>query len=239
MGVHDRWLQEDSRRPTGWVNVTLDQSGQPTFQIGSDAAWDAIGAPTAPTVEELRAEKFGAIVCGTLAQRAAASRQALTSIRKALSDVPVFYDVNLRGSETPLQRVRETMAGVTILKLNREEVDAVSHGLFGRAWGPQELFAELRDRYGVRLLLSTHGAEGCEVFADGEGFSLRAEPIAVASAVGAGDAFSAAFLASWVKGLTLETAATHASILGAFVAASPETIPDYSEELLARLPGLR
>jgi fructokinase len=239
LGVNDRWLQEDNWRPTGWVDVTLDRSGQPTFRIGPDAAWDAIEAPAASTVAELRAERFGAIVCGTLAQRAAASRQALAAIRAALPDVPVFYDVNLRGSETPLERVRETMAGVTILKINREEADAISQGLFGRGCAPRELFAELNRRYGIRLLLSTRGAEGCEVFADGVDFSLRAEPVAVASAVGAGDAFSAAFLAGWVKGLTLETAATNAGILGAFVAASPETVPVYPEELLARMSGLR
>lgn len=239
LGVDDRWLQQDNRRPTGWVDVTLDQSGQPTFQIGPDAAWDAIEAPMATAVDGLRAEKIAAIVCGTLAQRAVASRQALAAIRAALPGVPVFYDVNLRGRETPLERVRETMPGVTILKINREEAEAVSQGMFGHAWAPQELFAGLRDRYGIRLMLCTLGAEGCAVFAEGVAFTRRAEPVEVASAVGAGDAFSAAFLASWVKGLALEEAVANANTLGAFVAASPETLPDYHAELLARLPGLR
>jgi fructokinase len=239
LGVDDRWLQQDNRRPTGWVDVTLDQSGQPTFQIGPDAAWDAIEAPMAAAVDGLRAEKIAAIVCGTLAQRTVASRQALAAIRAALPGVPVFYDVNLRGRETPPERVRETMPGVTILKINREEAEAVSQGVFGRAWAPQELFAGLCDRYGVRLMLCTLGAEGCAVFAEGVAFTRRAEPVEVASAVGAGDAFSAAFLASWVKGLALETAVANANTLGGFVAASPETVPDYPTELLARLPGLR
>jgi fructokinase len=237
-GLCDRWLQEDRARPTGWVDITLDASGQPGFRIGANAAWDHIEAPPAGLARELRTGGFSAIVCGTLASRSPESRTALAAIRTALPDVPVFYDVNLRGRDTPIERVREILPGVTLLKVNVEEARQLSHELFDRAMAPADLFLELRGRHGIKLMLCTRGEEGCEILsAEGE-FVSRPERVKVASAVGAGDAFSAAFLAGWVKGLPLGQTAANANRLGAYVAASPETIPEYSAALLAQLAGL-
>lgn len=237
-GLSDRWLQEDREHPTGWVDVTLDASGQPGFRIGPGAAWDYIEALPAARARALAAENFAAIVCGTLASRSPVSRAALAAIRAALPAVPVFYDVNLRGTETPMERVREILPGVTLLKVNADEATLLARGLCGRALAPAELFHELRRRHGITLMLCTRGEEGCEVFSNDGTFVSRPEPVKVASAVGAGDAFSAAFLAGWARGLPLAQAVTNANRLGAYVAAAPDTIPDYSEELRARLPGL-
>jgi len=237
-GINDRWLQSDAERPTGWVSITLDRSGQPTFRIGSDTAWDAIEPPTTASVADLRAESFSTIVCGTLAQRSAPSRRALAAIRAALPEVPIFYDVNLRGAETPIERVRDTLPGVAFLKVNEEEAAGLALALFGRGLKDEALFSELRLHYGVRALLCTRGAHGCTVQVEGGSFVSQAAPVKAVSAVGAGDAFSAAFLASWVQGLSLEQATANANVLGAFVAASPETVPEYSDALRAKLLGL-
>jgi len=177
-------------------------------------------------------------VCGTLASRAPRSRAALAAIRAALPDVPVFYDVNLRGAATPLERVREILPGVTLLKVNAEEADLLSREWFGRAMTPADLFGELRQRYAIAVMLCTRGEEGCEVLsADGVWIS-RPERVNVASAVGAGDAFSAAFLAGWLRRRPLDRVVAAANTLGGYVAASPETIPEYSDALRARLADL-
>src|ERR1700674_5014959 len=39
-GISDRFLQSDSSQPTGTVQVQLDPTGQPKFQITEPAAWD-------------------------------------------------------------------------------------------------------------------------------------------------------------------------------------------------------
>lgn len=237
-GLVDRWLQHDDIHATGWVDVALDASGQPAFQIGAHAAWDHIEAPTPSAVRELQAEGFSALVCGTLALRSPVTRSALAAVRAALPGVPVFYDVNLRGRETPIERVRDTLPGVTLLKVNTEEARQIAQGVCGESLEPPRLFARLRQQYGIAVMLCTHGEDGCEVLTAEGTFASRPERVKVASAVGAGDAFSAAFLASWVKGLPLDQAAGNANILGAYVAASPETVPDYSAALLGRLHGL-
>ena len=237
-GVSDRWLQQDAARPTGWVDIELDASGQPNFRIGPNAAWDHIGPPTAAAIRELQATGFSAIVCGTLAARSPISRAALAAVRAGMPRVPVFYDVNLRGSETPIERVREILPQVSVLKVNAEEAGQLARALFGRTMTCADLFLQLRQLNGISQLLCTRGEEGCEVLAADRTFSSRPDRVDVVSAVGAGDAFSAAFLAGLVKGRSLERAAADANLLGAYVASSRETIPEYSEALRARLSNL-
>ena len=52
---------------------------------------------------------------------------------------------------------------------------------------------------------------------------------------GAGDAFAAAFMASMVDGVSLETAILRANALGALVATQPGATRAVSEEQIARL----
>ncbi len=238
LGVRDTWLQVDPKRPTGWVDVTLDASGQPTYAIGADAAWDAIDAPTPPMVDRLVAGNFSALVCGTLAQRTKGNQHALAAIREILPAVPVFYDVNLRGAGTPLATVLRTLPGTTLVKMNGEEMAAIAENILGRVPSLGDFYQALRDRYGVRILLCTRGAEGCSVHHEGGAFTSPARPVQVVNAVGAGDAFLAAFLAGWLRGLTLEQAAAHANELGAFVAGQPEAVPVYPQSLSVGLTDL-
>ena len=55
------------------------------------------------------------------------------------------------------------------------------------------------------------------------------------SRVGAGDAFSAAFLAFWLRGRSPIEAATVANELGAFVASQRGAVPDYTDAIRQRL----
>ena len=56
-------------------------------------------------------------------------------------------------------------------------------------------------------------------------------PVKVADTVGAGDAFSAGFLAELCRGKSCQEAAELANRLGAFVASKPGAIPEYSDEI--------
>jgi len=231
-GVDDRWVQTDAQRPTGWVEVCLDQDGQPEYRITRDVAWDAIEASGA---QGWGGWKFSALVCGTLAQRSPISRAALAQVRRQLPDVPVFYDINLRGTETPWELVRATLPHTSIVKLNEHEAHALEVALGGKAAGTAELFQRLSGEFGVQILLQTEGAAGCRVFSAQGSFHVPGSPVKVVSAVGAGDAFSAAFLATWLRGAPLERAAALANQLGAHVASQRETVPDYPAALLEQL----
>lgn len=224
--VGTAWLQTDDVRPTGWVDVEL-RHGEPTYTIGVDAAWDAIQPPLAIEEEKLRTTPWQALACGTLAQRAPASRAALARLRTLLPHVPVFYDVNLRPPHTPFDLVRLTLPGVSILKVNAAEADLLAREIWQRPLASRELFARLQADFGVRLLVLTRGGDGAQVVsADGvaEAAAVRVE---LASAVGAGDAFAAAFVAGWLRGMPVQAALERANRLGAWVASRPEAVPDY------------
>lgn len=229
-GVDGKFLQVDPERPTGWVGVEL-RDGQPTYRIARDVAWDAIEAPASG---DLREEHFAALVCGTLAQRSSASRKALQALRRDLPQVPVFYDVNLRGEETPLDLVRATLPGVRWLKVNEEEARLLAGELFGGDLSARELAAALVAEFGIDTLLLTRGSKGCEIISSEECVTIEARPVPVASAVGAGDAFSAAFLAGVLQGRLLEESARRAASVAEWVVSRPEAIPEYPPEL-ARL----
>lgn len=229
IGVGGRWVQSDSQRSTGWVDVTL-RDGEPTYQIGADAAWDAIEPPAERDEPALRAAGIRALACGTLAQRSPTSRSALQRLRALLPDVPVFYDVNLRPPHTPLDTVRLTLPGVTILKVNAIEAASLATGLWGASLPPQEFYRRLRAKFGVQVVVLTRGGEGASVlFADGF-VEAAPVPVKLASAVGAGDAFAAAFLVGWLRRLPMPEILARANRLGAWVASRPEAVPDYPLE---------
>jgi fructokinase len=230
LAVGTEWLQSDPKLPTGWVDVTLDAAGQPRYAIGGNSAWDAIAAPTHDQQERLRDRGFAALVCGTLALRSPVSRSALGNLRAALPAVPVVYDVNLRMPHTPPAVVWETMPGVSVLKVNDDELAQLGKDLRGSAPAAVEFYQEIHEKFGVKILLLTKGAHGCEVFAERESIGAAGLPLATASAVGAGDAFLAGFLSCWLRGESLDRAARRANRLGAWVASQPMAVPEYPKD---------
>jgi len=158
--------------PTGTVTVALDSDGQPAFTIHRPAAYDCI--PPRPIA-------FDAdwICFGTLHQTAPAMRRLTQDLVDAHPRARRFYDVNLRpGCYTP-DLILDLLSQATVVKLNESEA-----GELERMFGPRQW----------KSACITRGAAGCTVFLNGERCDCPGHPITVADAVGAGDAFSAAFL---------------------------------------------
>ena len=78
-------------------------------------------------------------------------------------------------------------------------------------------------------VIVTLGAEGCLVCERGHApVRCLGEKIDVVDAVGAGDAFSAAFLAVWLKGASAAEAAAAGNARGAWVASRRGAVPEES-----------
>ena len=233
LGVGTDLVKTDSQHPTGTVTVQLSAEGQPSYTIHTDVAWDFITAEPA----RLKEQRVDAICCGTLAQRKAVSRASLKQVLDTFSAAPVFLDVNLRQTFFSRELVEEDLARTTILKLNDSEVIVLSALLFGM-WLDEEAFARrIQQRYPtVQIVLVTRDARGCLLVERcGAATEIPGRPVKVADTVGAGDAFSAAFLALWLRGRPSVEAATVANELGAFIASRRGAVPDYSPELQRRL----
>ena len=116
--------------PTGTVQVEIDQAGVPQYEIKENVAWDNI--PFTSSLERL-AEKTKAVCFGSLAQRNAVSRNTINRFLDAMpqtEDSLVVFDINLRQGFYDEKTLCDSMKRCNILKINDEELVAVSR-MFG------------------------------------------------------------------------------------------------------------
>ena len=222
-------MLQDTDYPTGTVDVELSGEGIPRYNIRRDVAWDHI-AMTGP-MHDLAA-RTDAVCFGSLAQRCDESR---TTIRDFLRRVPAaawkIFDINLRQDYYSADLIRESLALCNVLKINDEEV-AVVASQFGIAGDLREVCQGLLRRHGLQILILTCGTRGSRIFtAEGESF-VPTPRIEVADTVGAGDSFTAGFIASLLDGLPVPEAHDFAVTLSAFVCTQQGAMPDYSRETL-------
>lgn len=229
--VHDEFVRVVPH-PTGVVDVRLDASGRPTFEIRRPAAWDFIGLGEEDR-RALAALRADAVCYGTLAQRSATARDGVRRVLAALAAPggPLrFCDVNLRAPFYDASLVRWAFESADVLKLNDDEVRTCA-GLLPGAPGDVEPFcAWAAGAFGLRCVCVTLGAAGCAVYADGRFERCPGVKVRVADTVGAGDAFSAAFLRRWLDGAPAAEAGRFACRVGALVASKPGAVPDYDPE---------
>lgn len=237
-GIDTALVGVTNQAPTGCVDVTLDAHGQPIYKIETPAAWDFIGASPLPRPAGWHNAAPAALICGSLAQRFPRNRSSLEALRLALPTTPVVYDVNLRGDETPLDIVWKTLPGVSVLKVNEEEAGRIATILGTTAADIDALFAGLRREFGLSALVCTRGSRGSVAVTTEDKSEVCGLPVQVASAVGAGDAFTAAFVAGWIRGCPLKVTLEVANLLSAHVASSWDTVPNCPVVLREQLRAL-
>ena len=230
--VDPRWTTIDPVHATGTVTVTL-QDGQPSYTIHECAAWDYITL-NGPSMTTLRNECPSALYFGTLAQRSPVSRYTLVTLLDTLLNTTVFYDVNLRQNYWSAPLVEQGLAHASIVKVNAEEARLLGKLLFEGACEPASFSeAVFRRHPRVRIVAVTLGADGCVVSErSGETSLCPCKPVDVVDTVGAGDAFSAAFLAALLRGATAREAAEAGNERGTWVAARHGAVPARSDDAL-------
>ncbi len=214
-------VQVHAHRSTGSVNVTL-VDGQPTYEIVEGVAWDAITwcSELAPIAQSAHALCFG-----TLDQRAAQSRQAITNFLDAASpDCLRVLDINFRQHYHTDEIVRESLIRADVLKLNDEEVVL----LRDYVGGEEDVDAFLTDicaRFDLRCVILTLGEQGCRIL--GEDGICRAigKRQQVVNTVGAGDAFTAAYVMHLLAGAPIQICAEQANAVGGFVTTQDGGMP--------------
>lgn len=214
LGLPAAGVQLDGMLPTGRVEIRLAADGEPAFDIAFPAAWDALAAQ--PALELLGENPF-ALVFGTLAQRAASSRDAIRHL--AARAAASFYDVNLRPPFTSRELVLESLGLAKVVKMNGGELVTLAawHGLAGSM---EEMARSLCAACDLEALAVTMGADGAWLFT-GDGQSLRqpALPVRVADTMGAGDAFLAGLVHGRLAGAPWPESMALAARLGAEAAA--------------------
>ncbi len=223
LGVNTSLMQQDAQHPTGTVDVYLEE-GQPDYIIHEGVAWDYIEADQA----QLEATDFRGFYFGTLAQRNEPSRKTLQWILDHLPFDTICYDVNLRKGIHSRELISDSLSYCHVLKLNEDEVTIIAELLFQKSLSIEAFARLVREQYKVDTMIITASEKGCYVFTHDQLRHVEGKKVKVVDAVGAGDAFSAAFLWKYMHDKDAIKAAATANALGAFVAASRGAIPDYS-----------
>ena len=220
----------DAAHPTGTVDVELATDGQPRYVINEGVAWDYILADATESAAEA-----DAICFGTLAQRNEASRASIRALLDASRPECLrVLDVNLRQDFYSAEILQQSLERANVLKLNDAELPVLAKLLELRASAPRERIAELAERYGLRLVAYTRGAEGSVLFREGEWSERGATRVEVKDTIGAGDAFTAAVTMSTLLKWDLSEMHAIADEVASFVCSQTGGMPPWPGGLQAR-----
>ncbi len=125
----------------------------------------------------------------------------------------ISLDPNLRTELMPLDAAREVLlpflAAADLVLPTLSEVQALSGHL-----APQDAVQAMGAKPGAVVVLK-NGAHGCSIFTEGERLDLPGYPVTEIDPTGAGDCFSAAFIAGLEAGWPLEQVGCYANAAGA------------------------
>lgn len=235
-GLSDHAIQRDRRHATGAVTVT-ERDGGHRFQIHADAAWDHIALDEAQAA--LRAAAPRLVYFGTLAQRSATSA---ATIRALLDATPAlrYLDLNLRAGQDNRELASASLERADWVKVNDEELRCLLVWFAPEvdAAAPDDSPAQRRgihrlmQRFALARLIVTRGAEGYAAYdargrrtAHGAGERVPR----LVDSVGAGDAFSAAYLALQSVGRPLAASLAAANRYAAALCAERGALPEDPE----------
>ncbi|WP_297069738.1 carbohydrate kinase [uncultured Duncaniella sp.] len=220
--------------PTGTVQVTLDGDGIPSYEIKTDVAWDNI--PFTPEMQKLASETV-AVCFGSLAQRDAVSRATINAFLDSMPEGEGIYkvfDINLRQNFYTREIIEASMERCNVLKINDEEIITVGRLFNLDRLSMEEIAEELLGRYRLDILILTCGAHGSYVFTPGNVSFVETPVVEVADTVGAGDSFTATFVASLLNGLPIVEAHRLAVNVSAYVCTCHGATPTLPSHLIDR-----
>lgn len=213
--------------PTGSVMVEL-KKGIPTYTIIEGVAWDHIPLTQASIDLMKRAD---AVCFGTLAQRAPESRETLHTLLSYMrEDALRFFDINIRQSYYSKELIEELLGQANVFKINDEELEML-RPMLSLEGTNDEVCRELMERYALRYLILTAGADFSTIYSPTDISTLPTPKVKVADTVGAGDSFSGAFVYSILTGKSLREAHQKAVEIAAFVCTQSGAWPAYPKSM--------
>lgn len=213
--------------PTGTVSVSTDSVGVASYVFAENCAWDNI--PFSSETETV-ARSAAAVCFGSLAQRDPRSRSTVLRFLDCVPSTALrVFDVNLRQNFYTKEIVESSLSRCSILKMNEDEAPVIS-GLLGViSCSRESFFSALFEKFpALKIIIFTLGEAGSTV-AGREGVlsEIPADTsIRVVDTVGAGDAFTAGFVAALLHGADVSSAHRRATELAGFVCSRAGAMPE-------------
>lgn len=209
--------------PTGRVNVSLDQKGNPSYDIQENVAWDYIEFDTD---QKKIAQGLDAICFGTLAQRNSIAQNSIIKIIKSTNhNCLKVFDVNFRQNFYTSKIVEQSLDLANAVKMNEDEFSIIATMISlpkNHEKGLQFLIRKFNLIFGIITL----GKNGSVMVSQDHFYRyLPKNAIKIQSAVGAGDAFTAATVKGWLDQKPLKQIIKEATDLATYVCCHLEAVP--------------
>lgn len=218
--------------PTGTVQVKVGTNGVPSYEINENVAWDNI--PYSARIADI-ARNTRVVCFGSLAQRNTVSRETINRFIDAMpSDEETYkvFDINLRQHFYDKETIVHLLNKCNMLKINDDELIILKQ-LSGCVGADNKEFCKrLLSQYNLKILILTCGTNGSYVFSDDRESFMETPEVVVADTVGAGDSFTAAFIASVLKGKSVIEAHKFAVAVAAYVCTQNGAMPSLPSELV-------
>ena len=211
--------------PTGRCFVSIDNDGIPKYDLLENAAFDRI--PYWDSDED-----FDVLYFGTLALRSEHNHITLQKLLANKKFSEIFVDINIRPPFYSKKAIESAFSKASIIKISIEELPIVAKESEIDFSGDHKAFAQnVAKKYdNIKIIIITLGEKGAfalDCKKDTE-YGCNAEKVEVASTVGAGDSFSAAFLHKYTGGSKIQHCLDYASRVSGFVVTRYDAVPEYS-----------
>ena len=231
LGVFPDFIRYSSQ-DTGRCLAALDADGVPSYDVLRDVAYDHIELSD-KSISDINSLGADALYFGTLIQRSAVSRRSLKKLCAEGSFREIVCDINLRKNCYDSDSVKFCFEQATVLKLSGEEEPLMRDFSLYRTHlsDPQSICQAICDAYAkLRYVVFTMGDKGSFVY-DAKrktGFVQEAKKVKLASTVGAGDSYLAAWMTSYLAGCDWKVCARNAAEISGYVVSQMAAIPDYT-----------
>jgi len=221
-------IQIDAKYDTGTVIVQLSSSGNPTFHINTDVAYDYINY--LPKEHSTLIDMADFIYFGTLVQR---SKQGFENIQRFMEnrrpDTVCFYDINLRPDCYSEKVILTSLEHADILKLNTQELDECKR-IFRFSKNNDAFIHFLMDQYALKIVAITRGDKGSELYTKDGHFQAKINRVSsIVDTVGAGDAYSSMLAVGIIKGWEPARILSIASMFASRICEIRGAIPESQE----------
>ena len=215
--------------PTGVALVDANERGETTFVIPRPAAFDDLSID-AGLLENAKNAQADWLYFGTLLHTSPAILDFTTRLAARLPQTRTLYDMNLRTGHWNLELVQQLSQLATVLKLNDVEAETLfklTH-IEDATFSLEEFCSEWSSSYSIDVICITLGPAGCMIYERGTFHRVPGFEVTVVDTVGAGDAFTAAFLHGYHRGWPVVRTARFANALGALVASRAGATPQWT-----------
>jgi fructokinase len=188
-------IQTDNNHQTGAAKVILNEKKEPAFNIEENRAYDFI-APD-EELNYLIDNETDCLYFGLLAQRNSVSRNTLHSFFD--KDIKYFCDINIRQNFYTKENLFESLKASDVVKLNLSELKLLNDYFFVEPFDLQSTSKKLINKFHLKLLAVTKGADGSVLFRGGESDEFKVELKNIVDTLGAGDAFASILCLGYLR----------------------------------------